>query len=138
MIVIKDNFYIPSLEIDFQFARSSGPGGQNVNKVNSKAILSWQFSENRNLPEGVRKRFEERFSNRINSDGQVIIHSERYRDRPQNIKDCEDKLKEMLLAVWQPAKKRKPTKPTRASKEKRLQAKKGRSETKKNRQKIAY
>ena len=109
-----------------------------MNKVNSKAILFWNITDNSSIPSGVLKRFRDKFSGKINNEGILVIHSEKFRDRPQNMRDCENKLKNMLIEVWTPPKKRKPTKPTKASKEKRLQAKKGRSDIKKNRQKIAF
>ena len=136
MISLLDGYSIPANEITFQYARSSGPGGQNVNKVNSKAILFWNFSENNTIPDGVRKRFQKKYEAKINSEGFLVIHSEEFRDRPKNIKNCEEKLRNMLLSVWLAPKRRKPTKPTKASQEKRIQEKKGRAETKKNRQKI--
>ena len=138
MIVIKDKFNIPTQEIEYQFARSSGPGGQNVNKVNSKAILFWDVEANTSLPKGVIERMKASFSSRLNNDGRLIIQSDRFRDQPQNIRDCQERLKEMILSVWFPPKKRRPTKPTRASKERRIKEKKSRSDTKKNRQKISF
>lgn len=138
MIDIKDDFSIHNNEISFQFARSSGPGGQNVNKVNSKAIMFWSIEENTCLPESVKNRFREKFANRINQDGLLIIHSERFRDKPQNIRNCKEKLKAMILSVWSAPKKRKPTKPSKGSIERRIASKKGRSDLKKNRQKVSY
>ena len=138
MLEIKDDYVIPKSEISFQFARSSGPGGQNVNKVNSKAIMFWSLNDNRNLPRGVMERFRRAYASRINQEGILIIHSERFRDKPQNIRDCQEKLKDMILKVWTPPKKRKPSKPTKPSVETRIPAKKGRSDLKKNRQKVSY
>lgn len=137
MIIIKGSLYIPSMEFELRFARSSGPGGQNVNKVNSKAILIWNISNNRSLPRDAHARCMKAYQRRINSEGQLIIMSDRFRDRPKNIADCEEKLRNMILKVLEPPKPRKPSKPTKASKEKRIAAKKSRSDLKKNRQKIS-
>ena len=138
MIEINDRIQIPSPEYYIQFARSSGPGGQNVNKVNSKAILYWNIDDCQYINGAVLQRFRQKFGNRINQEGYVVIVGERFRDQPQNIRDCKQKLKEMLLSVLHPPKKRKPTKPSRASVEKRIAGKKGRSETKKNRRKVSF
>ena len=138
MIEINEYFFIPKKEISFQFARSSGPGGQNVNKVNSKAIMFWTLDDNNSLPEDVKTRLRKAFSTRINQEGVLIIHSDRFRDKPQNIRDCQERLRDMVLSVWHPPKLRRATKPSRASVEKRLAGKKGRSDLKKSRQKISY
>ena len=138
MLEIKENYIIPNNEISFQFARSSGPGGQNVNKVNSKAIMFWSVQDNTCLPHGVIQRVKAAFSNRINQDGFLIIHSEKYRDKPQNIRDCHKKLQAMILSVWTPPKQRKADKPSKGSIEKRIATKKGRSDLKKSRQKVSY
>lgn len=121
---------VPRNEIYFTFARSSGPGGQNVNKVNSKAILHWNVVHSR-LSEPVRRRFRSRFANRIREDGEVLIQSDTYRDQPRNKEECFRRLDEMLATVAKPPKRRRPTKPTRASKERRLTTKKKQSEKKK-------
>ena len=109
-----------------------------MNKVNSKAILFWSITENTGLPKGVIERFKTAFASRINQEGVFVLQSERFRDKPQNIRDCQEKLKDMVMSVWLAPKKRKPTKPSRAANERRIQSKKGRSDTKKNRQKISY
>lgn len=138
MIVIKDNITILKNELSLSFARSSGPGGQNVNKVNSKAVLHWNIEENYSLRVSVKIRFKKRFANRINNEGYVVISSESSRDRETNIKNCYDKLKDMVLSVWSPPKRRIPTAPSKSSKERRVDSKKVRSKIKKLRKKINY
>ena len=138
MIPINENFNIKSEAYSLSFARSSGPGGQNVNKVNSKALLSWDMRLSPELPGGVKRRFIEAFGNRISQDGIFLVQSESFRDQPQNVKACKDKLVTMIKSVWQPPKPRKKTKPTKASKERRLDAKKQRSHTKQNRKKVSF
>jgi ribosome-associated protein len=130
---ISDNLTIPESELRLSFARSSGPGGQNVNKVSSKAVLHFDVAGSPSVPADVRQRFLEQFRSRITTSGEVVIHSEEYRDQPRNIQACYDKLRQMVLSVLRPPKKRRATKPTKGSKVRRLKEKKARSEVKKGR-----
>lgn len=128
-MIINSRIEIPDDELLFTFVRSSGPGGQNVNKVNTKAVLRWSVGASRGVPEDVRARFLERFAPRITSEGEVLIASQRFRDQRQNERDCLEKLREMLQVVATPPKRRRKTKPTRASvvrrrEEKRVQSRK--------------
>jgi ribosome-associated protein len=127
---ISPNITIPSAELRLSFARSGGPGGQNVNKVSSKAVLHWDVLNSPSLPPDVRARFTEANPTRITKAGAVVIHSEEYRDQPKNIQACYDKLREMIVAVLRPPKKRRATRPTKGSKVRRLNEKKQRSQTK--------
>ncbi len=129
---------IPENEFHFSFSRSSGPGGQNINKVNSKVTLTWDYLSSKAINAGVKTRFEQRYSGFINKKGFVKITSQRYRNQAQNIVDCTEKLNSMLEEVARPAKKRIGTKPTRSSVEKRIKTKKGKSDIKKTRQKVKY
>jgi ribosome-associated protein len=114
---------IPLSEFDFSFSRSGGPGGQNVNKVNSKAIMRWAVSSSQSLPEDVRSRFLSKFSSRITSEGDLIVTSQRYRDQPSNVDDCLQKVQNMVADVLHRPETRRPTKPTFASKQKRVESK---------------
>jgi ribosome-associated protein len=127
---ITERLFIPEGELEFSFARSGGPGGQNVNKVSSKAILKWNIDANTSIPEAVKARFRSSFANRIATDGNVVVASDEYRDQPRNIENCREKLAQMLASVEKPPKPRRATKPTRASKERRLAGKKRDSEIK--------
>ncbi len=133
MLVVNRRIRIPSSEFRFTFARSAGPGGQNVNKVNTKVTLHWPVDSSPSLPEDVRERFRSKYSRRINKNGELVIYSQRYRDQARNVDDCLDKLREMLLDVATAPKKRKATRPSRASKERRLRDKKAKSQTKESR-----
>jgi len=130
---ISTNVKIPEAELRLSFARSSGPGGQNVNKVSSKAILHWDVLTSPSLPPDVRARFVQAYPTRITKAGEVVIHSEEFRDQPKNIQACYDKLRDMIVAVLRPPKKRRPTKPTKGSKVRRLNDKKVRSQRKEGR-----
>jgi ribosome-associated protein len=123
MLVTK-NIYVPDAELQFTFARSSGAGGQNVNKVNSKAILRWAISTNRSLPADVRQRFKLKYQQRISKTGDFILASQKYRDQTRNVTDCINKLEHMLLTVATAPVIRRPTKPTAASKKRRVEVKK--------------
>jgi ribosome-associated protein len=124
---------IPDSELKFSYARSSGPGGQNVNKTESKAILHWNLDAAAWVPQDVKIRFRDSYGARINSEGDVVIHSDESRNRGQNESMCVEKLREMLLRVWQAPKKRVATKPTRSSQRRRVSAKRMRSDVKKSR-----
>lgn len=128
---------IPQEELNFSYVRSSGAGGQNVNKVNSKAVLRWSFSTSRVLPEAVRERFLQRYGNRLNAEGELIITSDRHRDQGRNAADCIDKLRALIATVWQAPKPRRPTKPTFGSTQRRLQNKKERGEIKRTRRELS-
>ncbi len=128
----------PAGEVSFRFSRSSGPGGQNVNKVNTKVTMYWDLEASEAVPFDVKKRFKERYSHRLTLDGVVVIISDQYRDQKRNQADCLEKLTELLTEVWYPPKPRKKTKPTKGSKERRLQGKKEAKEKKKMRQRPEY
>jgi ribosome-associated protein len=136
MLDVAPHIRIPLDEFEFTFARSSGPGGQNVNKVNSKAVLRWNPTTSPNLRDDVRQRFLNRFRSRLTTEGELVLSSERFRDQRQNIDDCLEKVREMLTAVARPPKTRKKTKPSRASKERRLEGKRRDSAKKQNRRRF--
>lgn len=130
---ITSRFRIPFREFSWSVARSSGPGGQNVNKVNSKVILRWSPRETIGLPADVLNRFLSRYGSRLTEDGELIVASERFRDQPKNRADCLEKLAALLRSVAVPPKVRRATKPSLGSKRRRLADKKQRSQTKQGR-----
>ena len=133
MLEVNHRISIPLKEFQFSFARSGGPGGQNVNKVNSKVTLHWDVTTSPSLPEDVRARFLAQYPRRINKEGLFVINSERFRDQGRNVADCTNKLRDLLLLVATSPKKRRPTKPTKGSKERRLAGKREKSQKKQER-----
>jgi protein subunit release factor B len=112
---------IPRHKIDVSFSTSSGPGGQNVNKLSTKAEIRFKIDEADWIPESVRERLRKRQHGRINKDGEFSVVSQRFRFQDQNLKDCFDKLEEFLKEACIVPKKRKATKPPAYAKENRLQ-----------------
>ncbi|MCO4793686.1 MAG: aminoacyl-tRNA hydrolase [Bacteriovoracaceae bacterium] len=129
---------IPIAEFDFSFSRSSGAGGQNVNKVNTKVTLAWNIKKSKSISEAQKKRFVEKYKRFIKAEGIVKIISQRFRNQSRNIADCTEKLHAMLESISKPTKKRVNTKPPKSSKLKRLDNKKNKSDIKKSRQKVKY
>jgi ribosome-associated protein len=133
ILVVNRSITIPERELKFSFARASGPGGQNVNKVSSKATLHFAAADSPSLPPDVKERLLSAFQSRVTKGGELVISSQESRDQPRNIESCLTKLKEMILSVAKAPKKRRATKPSRGSKVRRLQAKKQRAELKQGR-----
>jgi ribosome-associated protein len=121
---------IPESELAWSFVRSGGPGGQNVNKVASKAVLRWNLTASPSLPEEVKGRFQALNKRRITAEGELVITSQRFRDQERNRQDCLDKLGELIRQAASLPKPRRPTKPSRGSRERRLREKRRRSHTK--------
>ena len=124
---VNDSLTIPDDELDFSFACSGGPGGQNVNKVASKAVLHWDLAGNTSLPPEVKARLRLLYPNRITTNGFVVLSTQQFRDQERNRQDCLEKLRRMIVQAAVRPKIRKKTRPTRSSKERRLQAKKHRA-----------
>lgn len=133
MLEISDKLRIPHYEFSWTFVRSGGPGGQNVNKVASKAVLRWNIAATPSVPDDIKARLQQQQRRRITGDGDLLITSQRYRDQERNRLDCLEKMAEMLRAAAATPKTRRKTKPSRGARERRLAAKKRRSALKSSR-----
>lgn len=133
MITIMDKIRIPFSEFTFSYARSSGAGGQHINKVNSKVIMNWNLELSPSLPDAVKRRFKEKYRQFILDNGEVQIMSQKSRSQKDNIDDCIEKLHAMINEVRLPPKIRKATKPKRSAVLKRLTGKKKDSDKKRMR-----
>lgn len=132
---ISDSIIINEDDITFEFSRSSGPGGQNVNKVESAVTLRFRINGS-SLPDELKSQLLNSDDKRINSDGELLINSRESRSQFQNKQNALRKLIELLQVLTKPTKKRLTTRATRASKERRIEMKKKRSEIKQMRGKI--
>ncbi len=128
-IKITHNSFIDNSEVEIIFIRSSGPGGQNVNKVATAAQLRFNIHRS-SLQEDIRFRIINKLGQKITREGDIIIKASRYRSQERNKQDAIDRLIEMLKSAIHIPKKRTKTKPTRAAVEERLNSKKLRSKTK--------
>jgi ribosome-associated protein len=120
-------------EVEFRTSRSSGPGGQHVNKTESRVELLWSPQKSECLNEAQKTMLTEKLTNRITDDGVLILASEKYRSQHRNRADVTARFVDLVMASLVPVKKRRPTKPTRSSVEKRIRSKKIKSEIKKSR-----
>jgi ribosome-associated protein len=127
---------IPEREIAFQFVKSSGPGGQNVNKIASKAVLRWDAASSPSVSADVRDRFLQRFASRITGAGEIVIACDRHRDRERNRDECLERLRRMLAEVAIAPRLRKRTRPLRGAVERRLRDKRARAERKHERRSL--
>lgn len=125
-------------EVEFEVTRSSGPGGQNVNRTNSAVILRWNVLESQSFTEEKRLQLLAFLGPRLTRAGEVLIRSEESRDKEANRKRCFEKLEALLEKAFFVPKKRKKTRPTRSSKEKRHESKSRRADVKKSRKRIDY
>jgi len=117
-------------EIQFTYATSGGPGGQNVNRVATKAVLRLHIVGSPSFNEAQRERLIDKLGNRLTRDGDLVLHASRHRHRERNREDALERLVAVLRGALQVQKKRRPTKPTRGSKRRRLDSKRQNSEKK--------
>jgi ribosome-associated protein len=133
MLLITVDVTIPEAELVERFVTSSGPGGQNVNKVASAVELRFDVRNSPSLPEPLRERLLARRDRRLTGDGVLVLQAQRFRDQGRNREDARERLAEIIRAGLHVAKKRVATKPSRAAKKRRVDAKTGRGAIKRNR-----
>lgn len=137
-IIINERITIPAEQIEINAVRSSGPGGQNVNKVATCIELRFNPTNCPQLSIPVINRLLVIAGNRLDSENTIIITSQKYREQYRNLDDAYNKLKDMILKALKPPKPRRPTKPTKSSIEKRITKKKQASQKKSLRQKPSW
>jgi ribosome-associated protein len=130
--------YVPVIihEIELEYTRSRGPGGQHVNKTNSACLARWNVDGSKVINDEERIRLRNKLGNTITSDGDLFVRSDEFRDQQQNRKKCLEKLEALIERAFFEPKKRKATKPTKSSQRKRTDTKRQRGEIKSKRGKV--
>ena len=132
-LAINDQIAVPRNELKFTFSRSPGPGGQNVNKLNTKATLHWAYLDSPYLPADIKLRFGRLFAKRINEANELVLSSSRFREQRRNVEDCLEKLRQLILAAAVVPKTRKKPKKSAAANAERLKQKRERADRKQSR-----
>ena len=130
MLRITDQITLADWELTEQFTRASGPGGQNVNKVSTAVELRFEAERSPNLPDPVKRRLRRLAGQRWTKDGAVVIFVQDTRSQARNREIARERLAELICRATVAPKKRRPTRPTKGSVERRLKAKKVRGEVK--------
>ncbi|CAN5627567.1 alternative ribosome rescue aminoacyl-tRNA hydrolase ArfB [soil metagenome] len=133
VLSINDDLFIPRAELSFRASRAGGPGGQHVNTSSTRVELVWSVESSPSLSEAQRARIQDKLANRINAAGELLLAEGGSRSQHQNREAVVERLRDLLSEALHIPKPRRKTRPTRASKERRLQTKKRRSEVKKMR-----
>ncbi|AGG90656.1 MULTISPECIES: alternative ribosome rescue aminoacyl-tRNA hydrolase ArfB [Rhodanobacter] len=133
MLTISRTLSLPESELVERFLRADGPGGQHVNRTESAVELRFDVAGSPSLPDEVRARLLARRDRRLTAEGMLVIQARRFRDQGRNRDDARERLVEIIRGVLTPPKKRVATKPTRASKERRLAGKQQRGRIKQTR-----
>jgi len=133
MLTISRSISLPESELTERFLRADGPGGQHVNRTESAVELRFDVINSPSLPDEIRARLLSRRDRRLTAEGVLVIQGRRFRDQIRNREDVRERLIEIIRGVLVPPKKRVATRPTRASKERRLVGKQQRGQIKQNR-----
>lgn len=136
MIQVTENIALHESELSFQFARASGPGGQNVNRVASAVQLRFDAAGSPSLPDDIRTRLLKLAGNLATKDGEIVITARRYRSQERNRGDAIDRLVALIRKAAEKPKPRRRKRPSKAAKERRLQEKRRRSEKKRLRRSV--
>ncbi len=137
-IDIDTGWTIPEGDLEFRFSRSSGPGGQNVNKVSSKVELRLKLQQSSALSQAQKRRLVERYPSHVTASGEFVVVSDRHRSQHRNQADVRSRLAEMVRSVRSPPRTRVATKPSKGVHRRRVDNKRRRSETKRLRGRVDY
>jgi ribosome-associated protein len=136
MVSINDRVALDEAELQFEFVRASGPGGQNVNKVSTAVRLRFPVASTPSLPDDVRQRLIRLAGKRVGADGVLTIHARAKRTQEANRRDAVERLVELVRRACERPRPRRETRPTLASRKRRLESKRRRGETKARRRSL--
>ena len=138
MIRVTDSIHLDEQELEEHFIRASGPGGQNVNKLSTAVQLRFDVRRSPSLPEGVRARLMQLAGRRVSGEGVLVINAQSFRTQVQNRRDARERLFDLIRRAALVPKARRPTKPSRRQKKKRLESKKRHGRTKSLRGRVEF